>query len=271
MMKRINWILLLLSIVTIIACEKKSGDMAVNDSPESSGNTPKKTEKPYGNPAAPNFNATGSDPKAIEIADSVMAAMGGRENWDKTRYIKWTFFGRRTIIWDKHEQRARIDSKKGLTVLLNFKTGQGKVSLKGEIQNNADSVKKYAKQGDQIWVNDSYWLFMPFKLKDSGVTLKYVGEDSTSHTLQLTFEKVGFTPENKYHVKVDKATNLVNSWAYFPKFEDTEPQFETPWINYKKHGNILLSGDRGEYKLDDIVVYEHLPDEVFEKLEKPAL
>lgn len=30
------------------------------------------------NPAAPGFNMEGSDPKAIEIADAVMAASGGR-------------------------------------------------------------------------------------------------------------------------------------------------------------------------------------------------
>ena len=44
---------------------------------------------------------------------------------------------------------------------------------------------------------------MPYKLKDSGVTLKYKGQDTleTGHPaekLQLTFEEVGKTPENKY-------------------------------------------------------------------------
>ena len=32
------------------------------------------------NPSAPGFNAAGSDPKAIALADEVMAAMGGRAN-----------------------------------------------------------------------------------------------------------------------------------------------------------------------------------------------
>ena len=39
----------------------------------------------------PGFDLEGSDPLAIVLADRIMSAMGGREAWDKTRYIKWTF------------------------------------------------------------------------------------------------------------------------------------------------------------------------------------
>ena len=39
------------------------------------------------NPPAQGFNATDSDPQAIALADAAMAAMGGRANWDATRYI----------------------------------------------------------------------------------------------------------------------------------------------------------------------------------------
>ena len=28
-----------------------------------------------------------------------------------------------------------------------------------------------------IWVNDTYWLLMPYKMKDPGVTLAYDGEE----------------------------------------------------------------------------------------------
>ena len=34
-----------------------------------------------------------SDPKAIEIANKVMAAMGGEKAWNDTRHITWNFFG----------------------------------------------------------------------------------------------------------------------------------------------------------------------------------
>ena len=37
------------------------------------------------NPAAEGFNLQESDPKAIELADACMEAMGGRKNWNNTR------------------------------------------------------------------------------------------------------------------------------------------------------------------------------------------
>jgi hypothetical protein len=33
------------------------------------------------------------DIRANHIADSVMVAMGGKQNWDNTHFIKWTFSG----------------------------------------------------------------------------------------------------------------------------------------------------------------------------------
>ncbi len=49
--------------------------------------------KKSANPAADGFDMAGSDPKAVEIADQVMQAMGGRKAWDNTHYISWNFFG----------------------------------------------------------------------------------------------------------------------------------------------------------------------------------
>ena len=44
------------------------------------------------NAPAPGFDLADSDPAAVELADSIMVAMGGRKNWDQTRYISWNFF-----------------------------------------------------------------------------------------------------------------------------------------------------------------------------------
>ncbi|MEM7512122.1 MAG: hypothetical protein AAF388_14405, partial [Bacteroidota bacterium] len=92
------------------------------------------------NPAAEGFNAEASDPKAIEIADKVMEAMGGRKAWDDTRHISWNFFGFRTLIWDKHKGNVRIDvPSDSSTYLYNLFTDAGRVKLKGEELTEADS------------------------------------------------------------------------------------------------------------------------------------
>jgi len=214
-----------------------------------------------------------SDAKAIEIADQVMSAMGGQQQWDETRYIAWTFFDRRRLWWDKHEGQVRIESFADSTIyLVNIVNGTGSVKRKGQVLEHPDSIAKYVQRGVSIWINDSYWLVMPFKLRDPGVTLRYLGEEAlpdgtNTEVLQLTFEDVGDTPENKYKVFVDKASQLVVRWDYFAKASDTEPRISNPWSDYKRYGKILLSGERGRGKMGDIAVWQELPKEVFTSFE----
>lgn len=221
------------------------------------------------NPPAPGFDLAGSDARAVQIADEVMNAMGGRKAWDDTHLIAWNFFGARKLVWDKWAGTVRIDNlKDDQTVILNVNTEKGRVFRNGAEVTQPDSVTKYVKQAKAAWINDSYWLVMPFKLKDSGVTLKYLGEEATqdgkpADAIQLTFKSVGVTPDNKYKVWVDKKSHLVSQWSYYPKFTDQQPRFTLPWIDYQKHGKILLSGERGERDLTDIMVFSGLPGEVF--------
>jgi hypothetical protein len=227
------------------------------------------------NPPAEGFNLAGSDAQAIAIADSVMLAMGGRRDWDATRYIHWNFFGRRTLLWDKQGGRVRIEVPAEEAVyLLDINTDEGQVRIGSTVYTEPDSLRKYLDRAKSIWINDSYWLVMPFKLKDSGVTLKYLGPDTTlagvqADVLELTFENVGRTPQNKYHVYVDPQTHLVSQWDFYSNAADAEPRFALPWQNYQEHGDILLSGDRGERKLTDIAAYTKVPDSVFESFESP--
>jgi hypothetical protein len=235
------------------------------------GCTPKETVKTLAeqNPAAEGFNVTDSDPAAIQLADSIMHAMGGRENWDKTRFISWNFFGRRDLVWDKHTGRVRIESEPDSTIyLVNEKTGEGRVRIKGTEITEPDSLKKLLDKAKAIWINDSYWLVMPYKIKDSGVTIKYMGEDTLKgnnyNSLILTFKEVGVTPQNMYKLYVDKHEKLVRYWAYYPSAVEDKMGFVRPWDNYQKYGSILLSGDRtdgGGPK--NVKVDETLPDALF--------
>ncbi|MDF9798235.1 hypothetical protein OKW21_003498 [Catalinimonas alkaloidigena] len=219
------------------------------------------------NPPAEGFNVNTSDPEAIEIADKVMEAMGGRAAWDNTRYIRWNFFGRRSLVWDKKTGDVRIDvPADSATYVINVNNDQGQVMIGGEEITNPDSLTKYVEQGKKIWVNDSYWLVMPYKLKDSGVTLTYVGEDSMqtgdmADVLELRFENVGFTPQNKYQVYVDKNDGLVKQWAYYSEASLDSPNFVTSWDDYKDYNGIKLSSSRGERGMSDIGVFDSIPHE----------
>jgi hypothetical protein len=222
------------------------------------------------NPAAEGFNENDSDLKAIEIADKVMASMGGRKNWDNTHFLCWNFFGSRQLIWDKWTGDVRIESyRDSIQYIVNINTMKGRASVKGKEVTDPDSLTQLLDHARRIWINDSYWLIMPYKLKDSGVTLKYLREDTTqegidSDVLQLTFNKVGVTPENKYEVWVDKESSMVRQWAYYRYDTLQEPGFVTPWQDWERKGTVMLSGNRGDKgSLSDIMVLDKCPENTF--------
>ena len=268
-----NFGILALLFFLIYSCSApKSGESATGDE------TVESTYVEYNNPPAEGFNQEGSDLLATLLADKVMNAMGGRQAWDATKYLSWTFFGNRKHIWDKSTGNVRIeDPARELIVLMNINSMEGKVQKSGEELTQPDSVSKYLDFGKRVWINDSYWLVMPYKLKDSGVTLYYIGEDTTqqgtkSDVIKMTFENVGVTPQNIYNVWIDTDSKLVTQWSYYPDSESADPRFINPWLNYQKYGNIMLSGDRGEIgQLTDIQVLEDVPPSTFESFESITL
>jgi hypothetical protein len=223
------------------------------------------------NPALPGFRAAASDARAIEIADEVMAALGGRAAWDNTQFVSWRFFDRRNHWWDKWSGDVRIESDDTL-ILMNIHTKKGRVWIDGVEATVDSTLQKTLETGYAWWVNDSYWVFMPYKLKDSGVALKYLGEkimtnDKPGDVLELTFEAVGLTPQNKYHVYVDKETRLVTEWSFYKEATDAEPGFTIPWANWSKIGNLMMVGDHGREKDWIMGVPKILPRSVFESPE----
>lgn len=213
-----------------------------------------------------------SDPRAVELAESVMAAMGGEDAWNATRYISWDFMGRgRLHWWDKWTGNHRIETTRDgdeLVMLFNINTMEGRYWRNGEQVIDPAEVEELSDQAHAAWINDTYWMFMPYKLLDPGVTLEYRGEAELpdgrpAHVLQLTFENVGRTPQNRYLVYVADDTGLVEQWSWFRGASDAEPQFTLPWAGWQRFGAILLCTDHGRGADWDIQVHEELPDSVF--------
>lgn len=226
------------------------------------------------NPPAPGFDLAGSDAQAIAIADQLMDRLGGRAAWDNTHFVTWNFFGNRRHVWDKFTGDIRIegtdrDTEKPYLILMNLDTKEGRVWSDGKELTDPQAIAERLEYGESVWINDSYWMFMPYKLKDTGVTLKFLGEKTmqdgrAAKTLQLTFKGVGRTPENKYYVYVAHDSGLVEQWDFFDSADKTEPRFQNPWHNWQTFGNILLSDNRGESGHTDIAVFSELPAEVLD-------
>jgi hypothetical protein len=216
-------------------------------------------------------------PEAATVADALLVALGGQAAWDATHYLHFTFAGRRTHTWDKWTGRHRVEGKtkegQPYVVIENVNTHQGTAYLDGKPV-EGDKAKSMVEGAYGAWVNDTYWLLMPYKIKDPGVNLGYGGSEEidgrTYDKLTLSFGKVGLTPGDHYWVWISRDTHLMDRWAYLLESDarDAAPTVWN-WVGWQRYGQIMLAPLRvqpqGGKKLEltDIAVYEQIPETAF--------
>ena len=92
--------------------------------------------------ARPPATVKPSDAKAMEVAGRVLKALGGREAWDRTRYLRFGFglekdgkFQGRQHVWDKWSGRYRVEgvTKEGqpFVTLMNVNSKEGRAWVGG--------------------------------------------------------------------------------------------------------------------------------------------
>jgi hypothetical protein len=219
-----------------------------------------------------------SDARAIVIADEMLAALGGQEAWDATRFLHFGFAGRREHWWDKHSGRYRLEGatkeNEPYVVLMDLDTKQGRAWLSGQ-EASGEKLDELLKSAWGAWVNDTYWLLMPYKLRDPGVTLADAGEETVDGVVydkvQLSFANVGLTPGDRYWAYVNRSTHLMDRWAYILESMDPQgPPTVWEWQGWTRHGKILLAPERRQVgaeqrtlSLQPVEVPAALPDAVF--------
>ena len=223
-----------------------------------------------GYPAAPQFDAKGSDKKAIEIADRMMEKLGGFEPWYKAKYVAFSFFGQYQI-WDK--QNGILRHEKGNTVsLVNLNKFDGRIFVNGQEITDSTRRNDLLMQAYTHWYTNNYFLFMPYKLKENGVTLKYRGEGKTfdghdSDILRLTFNGAGYNPENMHDLWIDKKTNLPAQWGFYGNQQETTPSFIRKWADYKDFNGLKLAVNRDSpddtLRINHVVVTDFVSKELF--------
>jgi hypothetical protein len=229
-------------------------------------------------PLAPLFAHDRQAPPTPEgLAEEVLNALGGQKAWEQTRYIHFTFAGRRSHWWDKWTGRHRVEGQtqdgKRYVVLSNVNSKEGSAYLDGQ-KVEGDQAKELLERAYGAWVNDTYWLLMPYKLRDPGVNLSYVGEETVDGVrydkLLLTFNGVGLTPGDRYWAFINHDTHLMDRWAYVLQGSEAGAAPTVwRWEGWAQHGNVLLAPKRAmvgsdrTLELGDIAVLETLPDAVF--------
>lgn len=109
-------------------------------------------------------------------------------------------------VWEIAAQRATV-SWKGKTVTIN-------------LADPASYAEGDAKAAYGRWVNDSYWLIAPFKLRDAGTQVRAGGKRTVDgaeyETLEISYAGVGLTPGDRYTWYLDPKTKLLVRWDYRP-------------------------------------------------------
>jgi len=221
-----------------------------------------------GEPKSSSATAAHAPTPAEAVAERVMNTLGGRSAWDDTRCISWLFMGRRRLVWDKQTGDVRVESGDQVT-FVNVHTRQGRAFVKGvEVVDEAAKASALEKAYG-AFINDSYWMFMPYKLRDPGANLVLLGPRETkagraAEVLELTFDEVGLTPGNRYLVYVGMESGLVEQWDFYEHRADAEPRLSTPWNAWKRFGRIQLCTDHGDGKDWEIAVLDRPPSGAFE-------
>ena len=170
-----------------------------------------------------------ADAKALEIAQTMMKAMGGQDAWNAAHFIRYDFkvtaggktVAERSHLWDKHGGRYRLEQKnkagENQVVLFNTATKEGTVYINHK-KIDGEEAAKALKDAYGTYINDMYWLSMPWKWMDAGVHLKYAGTQQRGgapfDVVQLSFDKVGLTPGDQYKAYVSPASHLMTHWEY---------------------------------------------------------
>lgn len=192
--------------------------------------------------------ADAQPPTADEIAGKLVHAMGGMTAWKQTGAVRFNFgvvhpdgTGRAVKhLWDRKNNRDHVEGSqdnKQMVAWIDLSTKKGSAWQDGKKPDGAD-LDKAMEWAYGRWVNDSYWLIMPFKLFDSGTHLKYEGEKEGYNVLHLDFDHVGLTPGDQYWLYVNKQTNLMDRWEFLLESKD---KGDFSWKQWQPYGALTLS------------------------------
>lgn len=218
--------------------------------------------------SAPAIAGTHQDPKALAVVDAVEKAIAPDNGWSKVGGLRFTFSvvkDGKTLaevhhVWDVRSGQYRVDwsSKEGDQRLAIFNVGakgrQGEAYMRGErtvtgapatpatpatrpprppgmagwLKAPDLVARQMLETGYGRFINDTYWLLMPLKMKDPGVNLDYDGEKTidtkTYDVLKVTFDQVGLTPGDTYWVYVNRDTHLIDRWEYVLEGDAAKPK-----------------------------------------------
>ena len=200
--------------------------------------------------------ADGGD--AIALANRLAQALGGWQAYRELPYLRFAFVverdGQELVarehLWDKSAGRARVEWKDkeshAYVAVLDLASKAGR-ALRDGVELAGAELEQALESAYGAWVNDTYWLVMPFKTHDPGVRLTAEGHELIDGRkvakLGLSFEAVGLTPGDRYWVYIDEESGRTVRWAYILEGKEPPPVVWR-WRGWQPVGGVELSTEK---------------------------
>ncbi|MCT8338581.1 hypothetical protein MG296_00815 [Flavobacteriaceae bacterium TK19130] len=167
-----------------------------------------------------------------------IAMANGIEAWDDVTSLRFTFNVDRG---ENHYERSWIWYPKQNEVIKKVEGDEN------DIRYNRNDIDSTLTDTDAAFINDSYWLLAPYKLKwDEGVqfskpkkTEAPISKDQLWKITATYGDEGGYTPGDAYDFFYDDDYRI-REWVY-RKANADEPSMMTTWEGYKTMKGLILS------------------------------
>lgn len=172
------------------------------------------------------------DTRADSLAMRIYQGHGGPQTWRNVPALGFTFAAgqqpdQRVEIaqhwWNRETGDYRVEWNGGpdsaYTAVFNVREFDqdpptGRAALNGTRLDSAAEAQAL-RAARHRFANDTYWLLAPVKLFNDGVHRAYAADSSGDgfEVLQLSFDDVGITPDDRYWLTAD-STGRLDHWAF---------------------------------------------------------
>ncbi|QNL22986.1 hypothetical protein HZR84_13895 [Hyphobacterium sp. CCMP332] len=172
--------------------------------------------------------------EAEKLADRMLMALNKRA-WDSVKVVSWSYPPGHHYTWFKKLDSVIVNWE-NITVYLNTKAKKGRVQSKTTI--SSKDTSEIIQTAYEYFINDSFWLGAPFKVRDSGTKRKVVNYEGNK-ALLVTYTSGGVTPGDTYLWILDD-NYRPKSWKFWVSIIPVGG-VEFTWDDWKSINGALIS------------------------------
>ncbi len=200
-------------------------------------------------------NVKASTPTADTLANKILKAIK-HDAYKKTKFIEWSFGGRRFFKWNKKEHIVDVSWDSIKVVLHPDALSKSTVFFNNKLSTTAN--KETIQKAENYFNNDSFWLVAPHKLFEDGI-LRAVKKNNGKEGLLVTYTTGGTTPGDSYLWFLDENYIPVSYKMYVPsmKMNGVDATWQD-WITTES-GTLLPTkhtfGENGVLSMGEVKAY----------------